>query len=166
MTSQGAAEQFSRLLLDMMENNRLQCVCVCACMRLCVCGLTSICLWDNVGDIAVRGKGEVEHVGGAVLAGQRVKHLAVNSDLDVLPLCVAHLKTQMILVLIPSENTTQTSTCWSLCTQPNRETTEKCCNAAVCVQRMKLIGGDKRHSVLFSTSHCARVQRSHFLPGK
>lgn len=34
----------------------------------------------------------MEDVGGAVLAGERVKHLAVNSDLDVLILGVAHLR--------------------------------------------------------------------------
>jgi len=36
-------------------------------------------------------KGEVEHIGGAVLPGQWVKHLCVNPDLDVHPFCVANL---------------------------------------------------------------------------
>lgn len=53
---------------------------------------TSIRLWDDVGDVTVRHEGKMEDVGGAVLAGQRVEDLAVNSDLDVLPFCVAHLK--------------------------------------------------------------------------
>ena len=34
----------------------------------------------------------MEDVGGVVLPGQRVHHLRVNSDLDVLPLSVTHLK--------------------------------------------------------------------------
>lgn len=61
---------------------------------MCVraCALTSIRVGDDVGDVAVRDKGEVEDIGGVVLAGQRVEHLAVNSDLDVFPLCVTHLQ--------------------------------------------------------------------------
>ena len=55
------------------------------------CGLTSIGLGDDVGDVSLRGEGEVEHVGGVVLPGQRVHDLCVNSDLDVLPFRVAHL---------------------------------------------------------------------------
>lgn len=58
-----------------------------------MCVLTSICVRDDVEDVAVTDEGEVEDVGGVVLAGQRVKHLSVNSDLDVVPLCVTHLKT-------------------------------------------------------------------------
>lgn len=57
-----------------------------------VCVPTSIGHGDDLWDVAVGDKGEVEDVGGVVLTGQRVKHLAVNSDLDVLPLCVTHLK--------------------------------------------------------------------------
>lgn len=55
--------------------------------------LTSIRVWHDVGDVPVRDECEVEDVGSVVLAGQRVKHLAVNSDLDVFALCVAHLQT-------------------------------------------------------------------------
>lgn len=58
----------------------------------CLHRLTSISLGHDVGDVAVWSEGEVEDVGGVVLSGQRVKHLAVNSDLDVRPLSVTHLK--------------------------------------------------------------------------
>lgn len=64
------------------------CVSVCVHVR----ALTSIRVGDDVGDVPVRDKGEVEDVGGVVLAGQRVEHLAVNSDLDVFPLRVTHLQ--------------------------------------------------------------------------
>ena len=70
----------------------LQCVCLCVCVCVCLCVLTSICVGNDVGDVSVWSEGEVEDVGGVVLAWQRVEHLAVNSDLDVLPLRVTHLK--------------------------------------------------------------------------
>lgn len=73
---------------------------------MCTRCLTSICIWDDVEDLTVRNEGEVEDVGGVVLAGQRVEHLAVNSDLDVLPLCVTHLNNTQILILIPCEDMT------------------------------------------------------------
>lgn len=57
--------------------------------RACI---TSICLRDDVWDVTVRHKGKMENVGGLVLARQWVKNLTVNSDLDVLPFCVTHLK--------------------------------------------------------------------------
>lgn len=59
---------------------------------LIVFAFTSVSLWDDVGDITVRHKGKMEDVGGLVLACQRVKNLTVNSDLDVHPLGVTHLK--------------------------------------------------------------------------
>lgn len=55
---------------------------------------TSICLWDDVGDVTVGHKGIMEDVGSLVLACQRVKNLTVNSDLDVLPFGVTHLNKQ------------------------------------------------------------------------
>lgn len=64
--------------------------------------LTSICLWDDVGDVTVGHKGKMEDVGGLVLACQWVKNLTVNSDLDVLPFAVTHLKHK------------QTHTSWTL----------------------------------------------------
>lgn len=60
--------------------------------RTSACWFTSVSLGNDVGNVAVRSEGVVEDVGGVVLAGQRVKHLAVDSDLDVLPLRVTHLK--------------------------------------------------------------------------
>lgn len=58
------------------------------------CTFTSVGLWDDVGDVPVGHKGVMEDVGGLVLACQRVKNLTVNSDLDVLPFGVTHLKEQ------------------------------------------------------------------------
>lgn len=62
-----------------------------------VCVFTSICLWHNVWDVTIRDEGEVEYVGGVVLAGQGVKDLAVNSHLDVVLLCVTHLTHKHII---------------------------------------------------------------------
>lgn len=56
------------------------------------CTFTSIRLWDDVGDVTVGHEGIMEDVGSLVLACQRVKNLTVNSDLDVLPFGVTHLK--------------------------------------------------------------------------
>ena len=55
-------------------------------------GLTSVAPGDDVRDVPLGQEGEVEDVGGVVLPGHGVHHLRVNSDLDVLPLGVTHLK--------------------------------------------------------------------------
>lgn len=57
-------------------------------------GHTAVALWHYVGDVFVCDEGEVEDVSGVVMPGQGVKDLCMNSDLNVVPLCVTHLETQ------------------------------------------------------------------------
>jgi hypothetical protein len=57
-------------------------------------GHTAVALWHYVGNVFVCDEGEVEDISGVVLPGQWVKNLCMNSDLDVLSLCVTHLETE------------------------------------------------------------------------
>lgn len=86
---------------------------------------TSICLWDDVGDVTVRHKGKMEDVGGLVLACQWVKNLTVNPDLYVLPFGVTHLKQTHTRL---HRSLSEKSTLW--------ETKEKCFHAALCVREV------------------------------
>lgn len=117
---------------------------------------TSICLRDDAGDVAVGYEGEMEDVGGLVLACQRVKNLTVNSDLDVLPFCVTHLKHKH------THTSSQFLRNWNLCAHANKETKEQSLHAALRVREVKLTEETLKtlYVALKSTPHCWRVHQS------